>query len=208
MSGEFTRRSFVKHISAAGLSSLVVGEPSWLFGDEDQRWKDISKLDGSLLLDEGNREQMAMDLGAIFHRLPAAVLKPCSTEDLVKIIRFANTHRMQVVMRGQGHSQYGQTLVEGGIVVDSSTLNTVKLGAGIVNAQAGASWEDVTRATLAQGLTPPAMGDTMTLSEGGILNVGGISNSSHRYGAVVDTVDELDVVRGGGTLDVLASAKP
>ena len=105
MSQEFTRRRFVKHISAAGLLSLVVGEPSWLFADEDQRWKDISKLDGSLLLDEGNREQMAMDLGAIFHRLPAAVLKPRSSEDLVKIIRFANTHRMQVVMRGQGHSQ-------------------------------------------------------------------------------------------------------
>ncbi|HWZ78020.1 MAG TPA: FAD-binding protein [Candidatus Sulfotelmatobacter sp.] len=200
MSQEFTRRRFVKHISAAGLLSLVVGEPSWLFADEDQRWKDISKLDGSLLLDEGNREQMAMDSGAIFHRLPAAVLKPRSREDLVKIIRFANTHRMQVVMRGQGHSQYGQTLVEGGIVVDSSTLNTVKLGAGIVNAQAGASWEDVTRATLAQGLTPPAMGDTMTLSVGGILNVGGISNSSHRCGAVVDTVDELDVVTGAGDL--------
>ena len=201
MSQEFTRRSFLKHISAAGLSSFVVREPSWLLAEEvDQRWKDISKLDGSLLLDEGNREQMGMDWGAIFHRLPAAVLKPRSAEDLVKIVRFANTHRLQVVMRGQGHSQYGQTLVEGGIVVDSSTLNTVKLGGGMVDAQAGALWEDVTRATVAQGHTPPAMGDTMTLSVGGILSAGGISNSSHRFGAVVDTVEELDVVTGAGDL--------
>jgi len=197
---QFARRRFLKQISAAGLSSLVVREPSWLLADEDQRWKGLSKLDGSLLLDEAHREQMATDFGAIFHRVPAAVLQPRSPEDLVKIVRFANTHGMKVAMRGQGHSQYGQTLVEGGIVIDSSTLNTVKLGAQTIDAQAGASWEDVTRATLAQGLTPPAMGDTMTLSVGGILSAGGISNSSHRYGAVVDTVEELDVVTGAGDL--------
>ena len=197
---QFARRSFLKQISAAGLSSLVVREPSWLLADEDQRWKGLSKLDGSLLLDEARREQMATDFGAILHRVPAAVLQPRSPEDLVKIVRFANTHGMKVAMRGQGHSQYGQTLVEGGIVIDSSTLNTVKLRAQTVDAQAGASWDDVTRATLAQGLTPPAMGDTMTLSVGGILSAGGISNSSHRYGAVVDTVEELDVVTGAGDL--------
>ena len=198
---EFTRRSFLKQISAAGLSSFVVREPSWLFAEEvDQRWKGLSKLDGSLLLDEGQREQMATDFGANFHRVPLAVLKPRSTEDLMKIVRFANAQGLKIAMRGQGHSQYGQTLVEGGIVVDSRTLNGVKLGAGVVDAQGGASWEEVARQTLAQGLTPPAMGDTMTLSVGGILSAGGISNSSHLFGAVVDTVEEVDVVTGAGDL--------
>jgi hypothetical protein len=88
MSQEFTRRTFLKHISAAGLLSLVVYEPSWLFAEEvDQRWKGISKLDGSLLLDEGQREQMATDFGANFHRVPSVVLQPRSAEDLVKIVR-------------------------------------------------------------------------------------------------------------------------
>jgi len=201
MSQEFTRRSFLKHISAgAALSSFMVHDRSWLLAEEiDQRWKSLSKLDGSLLLDEAHREQMATDFGAIFHRVPAAVLQPRSAEDLVKIIRFASKRHLQIAMRGQGHSQYGRVLVDGGIVIDSSTLNTVKLSrAGMVDADAGASWDDVTRATVAQGLTPPAMGDTMTLSVGGILSAGGISNSSHRFGAVVDTVEELDVVTGTG----------
>src|SRR5258708_889294 len=162
---QFARRSFLKQISAAGLSSLVVREPSWLLADEDQRWKGLSKLDGSLLLDEAHREQMATDFGAIFHRVPAAVLQPRSPEDLVKIVRFANTHGMKVAMRGQGHSQYGQTLVEGGIVIDSSTLNTVKLRAQTVDAQAGASREDLTRATASEGTTPPALGGRQTRSE-------------------------------------------
>jgi cytokinin dehydrogenase len=202
MSEELTRRGFLKDLSAAGFFSLVACDPSWLLSEAvEQRWKNLPKLGGSLLLDETHREQMAMDFGGIFHRVPAAVLQPRSAEDLVKIIRFANKHRLQIAMRGQGHSQYGRVLVEGGIVVDSRSLNAVKLkGAKMVDAQAGASWEDVTRTTMAQGLTPPSMGDTMTLSVGGILSAGGISNSSHQFGAVVDSVEELDVVTGTGDL--------
>lgn len=199
-----TRRGFLKQVSASAalLSGLGARGRSWLLAQEvDQRWKSLPKLDGALLLEEAPREQMATDFGEHFHRLPAAVLRPGSVEDVVKMVRFANTHRLKIAMRGQGHSQYGQTLVEGGIAVDSSTLNAVKLsGARTVDAQAGASWDDVTRATLAQGLTPPAMGDTMTLSVGGILSAGGVSNSSHLFGAVVDNVEELDVVTGAGDL--------
>src|SRR5260370_1862624 len=178
---QFARRSFVKEISGGGLSSVVVREPSWLLADEDQRWKGLSKLDGSLLLDEAHREHMATDFGAIFHRVPAAVLQPRSPEDLVKIVRFANTHGMKVAMRGQGHSQYGQTLVEGGIVIDSSTLNTVKLRAQTVDAQAGAAWDDVTRAPLAHGLPPPAKGGPLTVSVCRLPSTGGKNNTSHRY---------------------------
>jgi len=204
MSQQSTRRDFLKQVSASAavLSGLGPIDRSWLLAQGvDQGWKSLPKLDGALLLDEAPREQMATDFGAQFHRLPAAVLKPRSAEDVVKIVRFANKHRLKIAMRGQGHSVYGQTLVEGGIVVDSSTLNAVKLsGAGRVDAQAGASWDDVNRATLAEGLTPPAMGDTMTLSVGGILSAGGVSNSSHLFGAVVDNVEELNVVTGAGDL--------
>src|SRR5205807_1768829 len=99
------------------------------------------------------------------------------------------------------HSQYGQTLVDAGIVIDSSTLNAVRvLDRSTVSTQAGASWNDVTKATLRRQLTPPAMGNTMTLSVGGILSAGGISNRSHLFGAVIDTVKELDVVTGEGRL--------
>src|SRR5260221_5721386 len=156
---QFARRSFLKQISAAGLSSLVVREPSWLLADEDQRWKGLSKLDGSLLLDEPHREQMATDSGAIFHRVPTAILQPRSPEDLVKIVRFANTHGMKVAMRGQGHSQYGQTLVEGGIVIDSSTLNTVKLRAQTVDAHAASSTAGGNPSPRQQWPNPPSPGD-------------------------------------------------
>lgn len=204
MPHESTRRDFLKKVSAgsAVLLGLHTEDVAWLFAQGTaQGWKDVPRLDGGLVLDDVLREQMATDLGGHFHRVPVAVLRPRSARDVVNIVRFANTHHLKIAMRGQGHSQYGQTLVEGGIVVDSSTLNAVKLsGARTVDAQAGASWKDVTHVTLVKGLTPPAMGDTMSLSVGGILSAGGVSNSSHLFGGVVDNVEQLDVVTGVGDL--------
>ena len=199
-----TRRGFLQQLSAGAtaLAGLHAGARAPLFAQVTTgKWKGLPRLDGVLVFDDALCEQMAMDLGGHSHRVPAAVLRPRSAKDVLKIVRFAHTHRLKVAMRGRGHSQYGQTLVEGGIVVDSSTLSAVKLtGPRTVDAQAGASWNAVTRATLAHGLTPPAMGDTMTLSVGGILSAGGVSNSSHLFGAVVDNVEELDVVTGSGEL--------
>jgi cytokinin dehydrogenase len=117
------------------------------------------------------------------------------------MVQYANEHQIKIGMRGQGHSQYGQSLVEQGIVIDSSPLNTVELRSSqSVDVAAGASWGDVNHLTLPHDLTPPAMGDTMTLSVGGFLSVGGWSNRSHYFGGAVDTVDELDVVTGTGQL--------
>src|SRR5215510_12713212 len=206
MGKRFSRHAFVK-LTAAASGALIVGfDPharSWVTEAQagQQELEKLPKLDGGLLFDAGSRQAASVDVGRNFQRLPLAVLKPGSVQDVVKMVQYANQHQLKIAMRGQGHSQYGQTLVEAGIVIDSSTLNAVRLaGAESVDAQAGASWGEVNEVTLGKGLTPPAMGDTMTLSVGGILSVGGFSNSSHHFGGVVDTIQELDVVAGDGRL--------
>ncbi len=198
-----SRRGFLKDLSARAATLVGLGACSrfWSAPARETLWNGVPPLDGSLLLDEGSRELMGVDFGANVRRIPAAVLRPRSPQDVMRMVRFADTHRLHIAMRGQAHSQYGQALVEDGIAIDSTSLNAVTVGApGIVYAQAGATWDDVTHATLAHGLTLPALGDTMSLSVGGILSAGGISNSSHRFGAVVDNVVELDVVTGAGDL--------
>ena len=131
--------------------------------------------------------------------MPRAVVRPVSAEDVVKTIQYANREGLKVAVRGQGHSRYGQTLAGDGIVIDSSTLNRVSLpDSTCIDAQAGAFWGEVAGAALAVKLTPPALGTCPRLSVGGILSAGGFSNSSHIYGAIADTVQELDVVTGDG----------
>jgi FAD/FMN-containing dehydrogenase len=143
MTTPLTRRAFLASVTSA---ALIVGfnprTRSWITRAHAAQpgWDQLPKLDGALLLDETSRNALASDGGQYFHRVPLAVLRPLSTEDIVKTVQFANTHALKVAVRGQGHSQYGQTLVEGGIVIDSSTLNAVKMaGSGAVDTQAGAT---------------------------------------------------------------------
>jgi cytokinin dehydrogenase len=206
VSKRILRRTFLQ-TAAAAVGSVILGfDPhtrSWIAEGmaRDPALARLPKLGGSLTLDESSLKEFSIDDGSNVVRMPVAVLKPASMQDVVDIVQYANEHQIKVGMRGQGHSQYGQSLVEQGIVIDSSTLNSVELrSAQSVDVAAGASWNDVNKLTLHQGVTPAAMGDTMTLSVGGFMCVGGWSNRSHYFGGAVDTVDELDVVTGTGQL--------
>src|SRR5260370_25548986 len=206
-----SRRQFTRW-AAIGASAVVGFDPgrrSWVTRAQAKTttFQDIPALDGELLLDEEPRRAVAVDLSNLHHKVPAAVLRPGSVQDVVKMVQYANRHSLKVATRGQAHSQYGQTQAEGGIVVDSRTLHAVQVIApGSADVQAGALWADVATTTLPKGLTPRVVPTTcMALSVGGTLNVGGLGNTSNRYGAIVDNVLELDVVTGDGRLMTCSS---
>lgn len=207
MTPRVSRRNFLKWAAASGGVSVAGFDPrrrSWvpLAQAEGRSFKDAPRIDGALLLDEASCRAIAVDKSNLFHQIPVAVLRPASARDVVAMVRYANQHSLKVAIKGEGHSQYGQTQAEGGIVIDSRTLNAVQLHSKVdFDAQPGALWADVANATLPKGLTPPVFPATcMALTVGGTLNVGGIGNTSHRDGAQVDNVTELDVVTGDGRL--------
>jgi FAD/FMN-containing dehydrogenase len=106
-------------------------------------------------------------------------------------------------MRGNGHSPFGQSQVEAGVVIDSSSLADVQLGSSAgsgawVDAGPGAHWRAVLQASLAQGLSPRVLTDYQDLTVGGTLSVGGIGGTSQTFGVQADNVIELEVVTGEG----------
>jgi FAD/FMN-containing dehydrogenase len=206
MSKQLSRRKFIG--SAAATSATIIGldlrAQSWITPAQGQAqsFQGVPTLDGALLFDETSRKAIAVDKSNLFHRVPAAVLKPASIQDIVKMVQYANQHSLKVAIKGDGHSQYGQSQAEGGIVVDSRTLSAVHAPTTeSVDVEPGAFWGDVATATLAKGLTPRVyLATCMAVTVGGTLSVGGIGNTSHHYGAQVDNVTELDVVTGDGRL--------
>ncbi len=207
MSIHLSRREFARWAAVAGASAVVGFDPrsrSWVTRTQAQTraFHEIPTLDGELLLDEESRKAVAVDKSNLYHKVPAAVLRPGSVQDVVKMVQYANRHSLKVATRGQAHSQYGQTQADGGIVVDSRTLHAVRVIAPVsADVQAGALWAEVATTTLAKGLAPRVFPATcMTLSVGGTLNVGGLGSTSQSYGAIVDNVLELDVVTGDGRL--------
>ncbi|GAA3806746.1 hypothetical protein GCM10022403_046090 [Streptomyces coacervatus] len=198
-----SRRALLRGLTASG--AAVVGfDPaarSWAVTGTGPHLAEIPALDGTLVMDEASLAAASDDYGHIVHRRPLAVLRPGSVHDVVAMVRFCNTHRLTVAPRGQGHATNGQAQVAGGLVVETATLadiGTLDPGSTTVTVGAGARWSEVAKATIVHGLTPPVFTDYLELSVGGTLSVGGLGGQTHRHGAQVDNVGELQVVTGAG----------
>ena len=161
----------------------------------------VPDLDGQLVTDPAALATAADDFGHLVHRTPRAVLRPGSVQDVVRLLRFADRHRIPVAMRGQGHATNGQAQVTAGVVIDSTTLAQVhEIHPDRAVVDAGVTWFALAQWTLARGVTPPVFTDYLDLSIGGTLSAGGIGGTTQRYGLQVDTVLELEVVTGKGEL--------
>jgi cytokinin dehydrogenase len=164
----------------------------------------LPPLDGKLLTDEVTREKAADDFGHAIHLRPWAVLKPGSVEDIVKMIRFARSQRIKIAAArglGESHSYFGQSQVEGGVVIDMSTLSTIhEITEESAWVDTGVRWKKLVQATILLDKSPPTLTDYLGLSIGGTLSVGGIGGQTFREGLQVDNVLELEVVTGTGEL--------
>ena len=148
-----------------------------------------------LRLDGATLRKAADDFGHIVHRTPEGVVRPGSADDVAAAVGWG----LPLTARGSGHSTFGRSQVDGGIVVDMSALRGIgAVEDGQVVVDAGATWGKVIAATLQEGLTPPVLPDYLDLSVGGTLVVGGIGGTTAALGAVSDNVLELEVVTGHG----------
>lgn len=207
MPKQLSRRVFLQTAAAASGAVIIGFDPlsrTWVTEASASRklLDNLPKLDGVMLYDDATRQAAAVDHGHIVHHLPAAVLRPGSVQDVVKMVRYANQHRLKIGMRGRAHSSQGNAQVEAGNFIDSRTLNAVKLvGADSADVEPGASWGHVCQVTLPKGLKPRVMPNSLELSVGGNLSNGGFGGGRGlNFGAVVDNALELDVVTGAGQL--------
>ena len=207
MSDAVSRRAFLGAAGAAVLG-FDPDRRSWATERSGGPLLDLPRLDGALVLDAAALDAVSQDNGRIVRRRPLAVLRPGGTDDLLRIVRYANQHRLKLAVRGQGHSSFGQAQVEAGIVVDSRPLRRIRnVGERTALVEAGATWDELLAATLPRGLTPPVLPDTQVLTVGGTLSVGGTGNASHRHGAIVDHVRMLTVLTGGGRMVVCSERR-
>lgn len=197
-----SRRGLLKGLV---VSSIVLGfDPtsrSWLTEARADCAYDLPQLDGTLTTDPSTCAAYADDFGHIVHRTPVAILFPESVQDIVKMVKFARKHGIKVGSRGRGHTAFGQSQVEAGVLIDMGTLADIHcITPTYAEVDAGVVWRDLLQETIAAGLTPAVLTEYISLTVGGTLSVGGVGGTSYRRGAQVDNVLELDVVTGEGKL--------
>ena len=156
---------------------------------------------GAVADDAATREAKSADFGRMLRRVPGVVVRPASADDVAAVIRYARKHAVPVATRGEAHTQTGQSLTDGGILLDLTALDRihrVDAGGGAngpsADCDAGVTWETLVKQVVPQGLIPPVLTNNLGVTIGGTLSVAGLGVASFRHGAQGDNVTEIEAV--------------
>ena len=136
--------------------------------------------------------------------IPAAIVNAGSTEDVSRVLAFADEHRINVVPRtGRTATEGGlETIVEDSIVLDGSRMNRILEIDPVdmmVTVQCGVPLQELEDALREQGLTTGHSPQSKPIAQmGGLVATRSIGQFSTLYGGIEDMVVGLEAVFPGG----------
>lgn len=159
-------------------------------------------FEGDLLRpgDSAFEEAAAIWNGAIKRR-PALVARCASAADVSSAVRFAAQNDVLVAVKGGGHNVAGAATCDGGMVIDLSQMNTVRVdpAARRVRAGGGATWADVDQATQPHGLAAPG-GLVSKTGIAGLTLGGGLGWLRRKWGLSCDNLVSAEIVIADGSI--------
>jgi Fe-S oxidoreductase/FAD/FMN-containing dehydrogenase len=176
---------------------------------------ELSELFGEYVnLDKRERHYYNHDMGALPPLLkkvigktdPAAVVKIRTEEDAVKLLGFANRHRIPIVPRAGASSGYGGVMpTKGGIVADVTLLNKIisidPEGKKAV-VQSGIIWEKLERKLKEHGLSVSAIPSSAPSSTvGGWFSQSGAGYGSYEFGWGYESMEKVRIVLPNGKIE-------
>lgn len=166
-------------------------------------------LDESRVLDENADPSYGSDSLNRLHGHFDAVVFPETTEEVSRILRFANENQIAITPRGAGTNLTGSTVpLKGGIIVDVSRMKKVleiDPKTMTITVEPGLTLEELQNTVEKAGyFYPPDPGEKKASIGGNIsTNAGGMR--AVKYGVTRDYVKELEVVFADGSVHHLGS---
>lgn len=132
---------------------------------------------------------------AMIDKKPALIVECGGTDDVVHAIKFGRANDLEISIRGVGHNIAGNSLCDGGLMIDLSQLNSVTVDTSTRRAfvDPGATLGDFDAATQEHGLATP-IGINSTTGISGLTLGGGFGWLTRKYGMTVDNVISAEVV--------------
>jgi FAD/FMN-containing dehydrogenase len=139
-------------------------------------------------------------------RKPGVIIQRSTTADVPPSIAFARKHDLEITIRGAGHNIAGNSISDGGLVIDFSNMKNVNVDTTTSRAtvEPGASLGDFDAAVQAHGLATP-VGINSTTGMAGLTIGGGFGWLSRKYGMTVDNLLSVNLVTVEG-VSITASA--
>lgn len=126
---------------------------------------------------------------------------PLTIKDVQTALLWAQDHRVDIAIKGGGHSVAGTSSSQDGLVIDLSNMKNASVDpvSKTVTAQGGATWKEVDEAAAEHGLA--AVGGTVNhTGVGGLTLGGGYGWLSGLYGLTIDNLLSARVVLADGRL--------
>jgi FAD/FMN-containing dehydrogenase len=130
---------------------------------------------------------------------PALIVRCHGVADVLSGVEFARSEGLTIAVRGGGHSIPGFSTSDGGLVLDLSSMNSVRVDPNrrTITAQAGCLWSDVDAEAQAFGLGLTG-GLISTTGIAGFTLGGGIGWLVRRCGLTCDNLIGADIVTADG----------
>lgn len=159
------------------------------------------KIDGELYTDEISKILYATDASAYCEK-PLAVIKPRNKTDILKIIDFANIHKLPLIPRTAGTSLAGQVVGEG-IVVDVSKYMTAILELNVtekwVKVEPGVVLDELNMMLEEHGLFfGPETSTSNRCMIGGMVGNNSCGSHSLLYGSTREHTLEIEAILSNG----------
>jgi FAD/FMN-containing dehydrogenase len=153
------------------------------------------------LLSPGDHEYDAQRKvhNGLIDRRPAAIAVCRGVADVVDAVRLARTHQLEVSVRGGGHNVAGRAVVDGGLMIDLSSMKGIQVDAAarIARAEGGVLWKELNRETQLHGLATTG-GVVSTTGIAGLTLGGGIGWLMPKYGLALDNLRAAELVLADG----------
>ena len=155
------------------------------------------------VLDPSNPSYDAMRVvwNGMIDRRPALIARCRNAADVAASIGFARDHGLAIAIRSGGHNVAGYAVCDGGLMIDMSPMNGVRLVPGLDSAivEGGATWADVDAATTLFGRATPG-GLISATGVAGLTLSGGIGWLRGTHGLSCDNLLAADIVTAEGKL--------
>jgi len=134
-------------------------------------------------------------------RYPVLVAQCAGVSDVIRALEFARSEELTVAVRSGGHSIPGYSNVDGGLVIDLSPMQGVRVDPvrRTARAEAGVTWGSFDHETQAFGLATTG-GLVSTTGIAGLTLGGGIGWLMRKHGLAADNLIAADVVTADGQL--------
>jgi hypothetical protein len=139
---------------------------------------------------------------------PGLTVRCRGTADVAAAVKFASARDLLVAVRGGGHSIAGLSSVEGGLLIDLSSMTGVSVDPALklAHVQGGAVLGDVDRETQVFGLATP-LGIVSDTGVAGLTLGGGYGWLRRKYGLACDNLVEAQVVGADGQVHTASTEK-